>query len=71
MRKNDLRVSSAVIFDSIVSVLCSYEGTVFDDLAHGKGVYVTPLELCRQAHCLEWVLQCLIQNFITMVFNIF
>ncbi|CAK9869094.1 unnamed protein product [Sphagnum jensenii] len=25
----------------------SYEGTVFDDLAHGKGVYVTPLELCR------------------------
>jgi hypothetical protein len=36
-----------VIFDSIVSVLCSYEGTVFDDLAHGKGVYVTPLELCR------------------------
>lgn len=25
----------------------SYEGTVWDDLAHGKGVYVTPLELCR------------------------
>ncbi|CAM6083834.1 unnamed protein product [Calypogeia fissa] len=25
----------------------SYEGTVFDDLAHGKGVYITALEFCR------------------------
>lgn len=24
-----------------------YEGTVWDDLAHGKGVYTTPLDLCR------------------------
>lgn len=25
----------------------TYEGTVWDDLAHGKGVYITPMELCR------------------------
>ncbi|XP_024394868.1 protein TIC 100 [Physcomitrium patens] len=25
----------------------SYEGTVWDDLAHGKGVYTTPMELCK------------------------
>ena len=26
-----------------------YEGTVWDDLAQGKGVYTTPMELCRFA----------------------
>lgn len=30
--------------------ICRYEGTVWDDLAHGRGVYTTALELCK------WVL---------------
>ena len=30
-----------------MDLCCSYEGTVWDDLAYGKGVYTTPFEMCR------------------------
>ena len=28
------------------ALLFSYEGTIWNDMAHGKGVYTTPLDLC-------------------------
>lgn len=33
---------------AVVACACfRYEGTVWNDLAHGRGVYTTPSELCK------------------------
>lgn len=42
------RIEEALVWRSYVfDDGCTYEGTIWDDLAQGRGVFTTPMELCR------------------------